>query len=44
MGLYGRVLRASLIEAYQEDFVRTARAKGLSETRILVHHALRVRH
>ena len=41
MGLYGRVLRASLIEAYQEDFVRTARAKGLSETRILVHHALR---
>ncbi len=41
MGLYGRVLRASLIEAYQEDFVRTARAKGLSETRILMHHALR---
>ena len=41
MGIYGRVLRASLIEAYQEDFVRTARAKGLSETRILVHHALR---
>ena len=41
MGLYGRVLRASLIEAYQEDFVRTARAKGLSETRILLHHALR---
>ncbi len=42
MGLYGRVLRASLIEAYQEDFVRTARAKGLSETRILLRHALRV--
>ncbi len=41
MGLYGRVLRASLIEAYQEDFIRTARAKGLSETRILLHHALR---
>jgi peptide/nickel transport system permease protein len=41
MGLYGRVLRASLIEAYQEDFIRTARAKGLSETRVLVHHALR---
>jgi peptide/nickel transport system permease protein len=41
MGLYGRVLRASLIEAYQEDFIRTARAKGLSETRILVRHALR---
>ena len=42
MGLYGRVLRASLIEAYQEDFIRTARAKGLSETRVLLHHALRV--
>ena len=42
MGLYGRVLRASLIEAYQEDFVRTARAKGLTEPRILFRHALRV--
>ena len=41
MGLYGRVLRASLIEAYQEDFIRTARAKGLSERRILLRHALR---
>ncbi len=41
IGLYGRVLRASLIEAYQEDFIRTARAKGLSESRILVRHALR---
>jgi peptide/nickel transport system permease protein len=41
MGFYGRVLRASLIEAYQEDFIRTARAKGLTETRILLHHALR---
>jgi peptide/nickel transport system permease protein len=41
MGLYGRVLRASLIEAYQEDFIRTARAKGLGETRILLRHALR---
>ncbi len=41
MGLYGRVLRASLIEAYQEDFIRTARAKGLTESRILLHHALR---
>lgn len=41
IGLYGRVLRASLVEAYQEDFIRTARAKGLSERRILVRHALR---
>ncbi len=41
IGIYGRVLRASLIEAYQEDYIRTARAKGLSESRIMVAHALR---
>lgn len=41
IGLYGRVLRASIIEALQEDYVRTARAKGLSETRVLLRHALR---
>jgi peptide/nickel transport system permease protein len=41
IGLYGRVLRANLIEAMQEDYVRTARAKGLSETQILLKHALR---
>ena len=41
IGLYGRVLRASIIEAYQEDYIRTARAKGLSEQRILLRHALR---
>jgi peptide/nickel transport system permease protein len=41
VGLYGRVLRASLVEAYGEDFIRTARAKGLGEGRILFRHALR---
>ena len=41
IGLYARVLRANLIEAMQEDYVRTARAKGLSEMRILLRHALR---
>jgi peptide/nickel transport system permease protein len=41
IGIYGRVLRASLIEAYEEDFIRTARAKGLSERRVLLRHALR---
>jgi len=41
MGLYGRVLRASLVEAGQEDYIRTARSKGLSETRILIYHAFR---
>lgn len=40
-GIYGRVLRTSLIEAYARDYVRTARAKGLSEARVLLVHALR---
>jgi peptide/nickel transport system ATP-binding protein len=41
IGLYGRILRADLIEVMQEDFIRTARAKGLSERRILLRHGLR---
>ncbi len=35
-----RVLRASLIEIYYEDYIRQARLRGLSETRILLRHAL----
>lgn len=41
IGLYGRVLRANIIETYQEDFIRTAVAKGLSPTRVMLRHALR---
>lgn len=41
IGLYARVLRGALIEARQQDCIRTARAKGLSETRVLLVHALR---
>lgn len=41
IGLYARVLRSSLIEVQSEDYVRTARAKGLSERRVLVRHVLR---
>ena len=41
IGLYGRILRADLIETMQEDFIRTARAKGLSESRILWRHGVR---
>jgi peptide/nickel transport system permease protein len=36
-----RITRASLIETMSEDFVRTARAKGLSEAQALRRHALR---
>ena len=40
-GVYGRILRAGLIEAYAQDYVRTARAKGISEARVVLKHALR---
>jgi peptide/nickel transport system permease protein len=40
-GLYARVLRANLIEIQTEDYIRTARAKGLSERRVLLRHTLR---
>ena len=42
IGVYARVLRASLIEVSEEDYIRTARAKGLSGKRILLHHSLRM--
>ena len=41
IGFYARVLRANLLEIQTEDYVRTARAKGLSEQRVLVRHTLR---
>ena len=41
IGLYARVLRGSLLEVQNEDFVRTARAKGLRESRVVVRHTLR---
>jgi peptide/nickel transport system permease protein len=39
--IYMRMVRASVLEALGEDYVRTARAKGASEARILRHHVLR---
>ena len=41
IGLYARVLRANLLETQNEDFVRTARAKGLRESRVVARHTLR---
>ena len=40
-GIYARVLRSEVLSAMDEDYVRTARAKGLTERRILLRHALR---
>ncbi len=39
--LYVRMIRAQLLEALSEDYVRTARAKGASERRVILHHAAR---
>jgi peptide/nickel transport system permease protein len=41
IGFYARVLRANLIETENEDYVRTARSKGISERRVLLRHTLR---
>lgn len=40
-GVYARVVRGSLIDTLEEDYVRTARAKGLRERRVVGVHALR---
>jgi peptide/nickel transport system permease protein len=39
--IYSRVLRGSLIEAMGEDYIRTARAKGLRESRVVWRHGVR---
>jgi peptide/nickel transport system permease protein len=41
IGFYSRLLRSNILDALGEDYVRTARAKGLSERRVLVRHVLR---
>jgi peptide/nickel transport system permease protein len=38
---YSRMARGSLIESLGEDYIRTARAKGVAESRIVARHALR---
>jgi len=40
-GVLARYVRASLLEVLGQDFIRTARSKGLSETQILFRHAIR---
>lgn len=41
MSAIARLIRASLIDVLQQDYIRTARAKGLSPWRIVVRHGLR---
>ncbi len=40
-GWYSRMMRSSMVEALQQDYIRTARAKGAREIRIVLVHALR---
>jgi peptide/nickel transport system permease protein len=41
IGFYSRVLRSNMLDVMNEDYVRTARAKGLSERRVMRRHVLR---
>jgi peptide/nickel transport system permease protein len=41
VGFYSRVLRSTILDTINEDYVRTARAKGLSERQVLRRHILR---
>lgn len=41
LAIYLRIMRASMLEVLNLDFVRTARSKGLDETRIITRHVLR---
>lgn len=39
--ILARMVRSTLLEVLNEDYIRTARAKGLTETTVILHHALR---
>jgi peptide/nickel transport system permease protein len=41
IGVYSRILRSNVLDTINEDYVRTARAKGLSERRVMLKHVLR---
>ncbi|UDL94018.1 ABC transporter permease [Lichenihabitans sp. PAMC28606] len=39
-GWYARMVRSAMIDVLNQDYVRTARAKGLSQSRVILRHAL----
>jgi peptide/nickel transport system permease protein len=41
VGFYSRILRSTILDTINEDYVRTAKAKGLSERQVLIRHILR---
>ena len=40
-GWYGRVMRSSMLDVLRQDYIRTSRAKGASELRVVLVHSLR---
>ena len=41
IGVYSRVLRSTMLDTLNEDYVRAAKAKGVTRRKVLIHHALR---
>jgi peptide/nickel transport system permease protein len=41
IGVYSRLLRSTILDTINEDYVRAARAKGISERRVMIRHVLR---
>jgi peptide/nickel transport system permease protein len=41
IGVYSRILRSNILDTINDDYVRTARAKGISERRVMIRHVLR---
>src|SRR3954471_19780423 len=41
IGIYSRILRSNVLDTINDDYVRTARAKGLSERQVMIRHVLR---
>ncbi len=41
IGVYSRVLRSTILDTVNDDYVRTAKAKGLTERQVMVRHVLR---
>jgi peptide/nickel transport system permease protein len=41
IGIYSRVLRSNVLDTMSDDYVRTARAKGLGERQVMIRHVLR---
>jgi peptide/nickel transport system permease protein len=41
IGVYSRVLRSTILDTVNDDYVRTAKAKGLTERQVMIRHVLR---